>query len=511
MFSEFFPCKFFFSLFGMLLVLVGTLLPFTKTRYDKLRKRRVLEWVSERRKSVFWGVLFLGIFLRTLNVDLFLITDESFYIYAAKQVYLGYKPYSDFFFSQPPFEIYLTAFSFEFLGLGLLQARLLPFIFSILSMVLVYLISRKVYGKTPDYALLSLALFSLTQSMIVISPQAILYSTMIFTALSSLYLFILGLEQNNVRFLFAAGVLAGLSFWSKLSGVVVLAAESLYVLWVFREKSVKPVLAVFSGFSLVFLAFFIFFYSPGFIHQVFIHHSLFADCPLIGKLLLFCVVVLYNPLIVLFGALGVTKKRDNKLADLFILLLFFFGLLLFALKHPCIQGNIILYFAPLTIPLSILGAKPLGDLTQDKVFWLLGVFLFTLLLVGSGEEYTENLFQASDYVKNNLGENDLIIGNPTVAPAIAFICNVDIPLDGIEFFMNRFYAENTSEEYFQELMVDVRYAIALENLNDSRIVHDFLVDKKLFNPPKQSYFSSYLNESCYVEERLGKIILYRCS
>ncbi|MBD3262138.1 MAG: hypothetical protein GF334_10820, partial [Candidatus Altiarchaeales archaeon] len=261
MFSEFFPCHSFFIVFGFILILLGTLLPFKKKRYRGLKKKTLVNWVSENRRPVFYGILVLGVFLRTLNLEFFLVTDEPFYIYAAKQVYLGYEPYADFFFSQPPLEVYLTASSFKLFGLGLLQARLIPFIFSIASMILVYRISRRVYPKNPDYALLSFALFTLTHSMIVVPTQAILYSPMIFLGLSSTYFFIAGLEGERGFYLFGAGVLAGFSLWSKLSGGVFLVAEAVYILWFFRGKSLRLLIPLVTGFSLVSSFFFGYFYS----------------------------------------------------------------------------------------------------------------------------------------------------------------------------------------------------------------------------------------------------------
>ncbi|MBD3260241.1 MAG: hypothetical protein GF334_00960 [Candidatus Altiarchaeales archaeon] len=77
--------------------------------------------------------------------------------------------------------------------------------------------------------------------------------------------------------------------------------------------------------------------------------------------------------------------------------------------------------------------------------------------------------------------------------------------------MNRFHAENASKKYFEETVGGADYLISLKKGNNSRLVRDFLEEKRLYKAPENNEFRDYLNESCFREAIVGEIVFYRCS
>ena len=69
-------------------------------------------------------ILALGIFLRTFTITEPSLSDDAHYAYIAEEVFLGARPYEDFFLSHPPLNFYLTAVSYSVFGVGIAAADL---------------------------------------------------------------------------------------------------------------------------------------------------------------------------------------------------------------------------------------------------------------------------------------------------------------------------------------------------------------------------------------------------
>lgn len=61
------------------------------------------------------------------------VNDESLYNVMAKLTSEGLSPYRDFFFAHPPVPLYFQALVFRIFGFGMVQARILPFVNSLLA------------------------------------------------------------------------------------------------------------------------------------------------------------------------------------------------------------------------------------------------------------------------------------------------------------------------------------------------------------------------------------------
>jgi 4-amino-4-deoxy-L-arabinose transferase-like glycosyltransferase len=70
-------------------------------------------------------------------------SDENVYFLMSKRVIKGEIPYKDFNFVHPPFQIYTIAIFFKLFGISLVSGKLSAIIFSSLSSIMVFLLSKK--------------------------------------------------------------------------------------------------------------------------------------------------------------------------------------------------------------------------------------------------------------------------------------------------------------------------------------------------------------------------------
>ena len=144
---------------------------------------------SENKGALFWIRVICTITLVCLFllVGYYMITfaqlnsDEGWYLYAAKQVYQGQRPYQDFAFTQMPLLPYIY-------GLGLLfwksmyAGRLISFLIFCINLVLLYQMSQKTFK--PESFLWLLLIFT-------VYPDGFYFDTIVKTYALTFFLFVL--------------------------------------------------------------------------------------------------------------------------------------------------------------------------------------------------------------------------------------------------------------------------------------------------------------------------------
>ncbi|MFC2154667.1 glycosyltransferase family 39 protein, partial [Candidatus Altiarchaeota archaeon] len=123
-------------------------------------------------RTILLAIIFLGILLRISFWPFFTPTDEGIYIYQAGQLYSGNRPYIDFALVHPPLYHYLTSIIFQIFGVGLLQAKILPLVLSILSLPLFYKTAKLFLDDLE--AMLSTLVYSLSYGIVLMTSTAIL-------------------------------------------------------------------------------------------------------------------------------------------------------------------------------------------------------------------------------------------------------------------------------------------------------------------------------------------------
>ncbi|VVB54942.1 Dolichyl-phosphate-mannose-protein mannosyltransferase [uncultured archaeon] len=422
-------------------------------------------------------VFAFGVVLRLFYLLTFSFNDEPFYIYAAYQVFLGHQPYVDFFFSQPPLDLILTALVFRLFGVGVVQFHLMPFLLSVASLPLMYLLSRRVLGDGAG-AVFSTLLFSTSLLLGSLTATNNLYSTMTFMSMLSLWLFLDGVKKERPTLLFFAGIAASMAFWSRLFGILPLACEILFLAWSQRQRSIRPVLHIAGGFIAFSAVVLLFFYSPNFVYQVFLHHSKFPDCYVEGKLIHLLGSAFKELLVWVFGVAGVlaylfrrpAKKKDSNGSYLILFYLALAFLAVVFVKRPCFFSHVYMHSVILLFPLCVFGGWFIARIPVR--FILLVVMAVSLSISACSDSlidvYSQNqqVITAVSYVQNKTNSGDLIFGSPAVTGVAAILSGRIIPPDGIEFFENRFYADNVSVGYFSNVtkgvacFIDTNYQVS---------------------------------------------------
>lgn len=146
---------------------------------------------------IFLGILVLGIFLRAYNLDAeSLWTDEAFSVMHAQQsspalVIAGIAQTE----AAPPGYYLLLHYWMQFLGDMVFMIRLLSVIFSLLAVVMLFLLVRMLLNT--NIALLAALFMSVTMLQIEYAQEARLYALFTFLSLASAYFFTRGHKNND--------------------------------------------------------------------------------------------------------------------------------------------------------------------------------------------------------------------------------------------------------------------------------------------------------------------------
>jgi 4-amino-4-deoxy-L-arabinose transferase-like glycosyltransferase len=123
--------------------------------------------ILRRLRAAEWGitvaglgcVLFFFALLKLYSLN-FVKGDEHMYFYMSLLVSKGKWPYRDFFFSHPPLQLYLMGALYKLFGYSLALSKAVPSLAAMVSGVYVYLLGRRLVGRSE--ALLAVVLFLFT-------------------------------------------------------------------------------------------------------------------------------------------------------------------------------------------------------------------------------------------------------------------------------------------------------------------------------------------------------------
>ena len=99
-------------------------------------------------KKLLFSIVLVSLLL-VFSIKLYFIhpsfSDENIYYAMGKALSEGQKPYFDFNFVHPPIQLYLLSAIFKTFGPSLIVAKILPLAASSLSVILMFLISKKLF------------------------------------------------------------------------------------------------------------------------------------------------------------------------------------------------------------------------------------------------------------------------------------------------------------------------------------------------------------------------------
>lgn len=170
---------------------------------------------SKNRLTIIIIALFSLVQLLFLTQPLSLVWDEQHYVKAARLMVRGYPDYN---IAHPPLGKQMIAASMKALGDNPWGWRVPSFLFSITTIVLIFVFARRFFGEKA--ALLATLLLALDPLWIAVSRLAMLDVFATFFAVLFFMLMFHYLEKPNLKLAVASGTALGASLAAKWSGVL---------------------------------------------------------------------------------------------------------------------------------------------------------------------------------------------------------------------------------------------------------------------------------------------------
>ena len=206
---------------------------------------------SAKTKKIFFGILILAAILRFWALGAAdMIDDEIYYTFRS----IGYLDYVgaaeqttpvDWFYplpgwthlsfhDHPPLIFLVQHLFFQLFGVSIFVSRLPLALAGLVSLWLVYLITKKLFTETT--ALLAMGWLAVLSATVWLSRMALMESLVVMFMLLAWYLFLLALEKPNYWYWW--GLAVGLSLLTKYTALPILAGFFLYLL-IFQRRVFK--------------------------------------------------------------------------------------------------------------------------------------------------------------------------------------------------------------------------------------------------------------------------------
>ncbi len=168
-------------------------------------------------RRIILALIALGILFRAATIGMLTQSDEAVYLMMARSITEGKIIYRDFFALQPPAAYLAYGLMFEFFGVGILQAKIIPLIFSVGIILLVHHTARTLYG--PNAGLASLSIASLSTGLVVLTRSALLYAECLFFSTLAVHLVLTARGRDNRLAFLLAGLCTGVASSYRLFGL----------------------------------------------------------------------------------------------------------------------------------------------------------------------------------------------------------------------------------------------------------------------------------------------------
>jgi 4-amino-4-deoxy-L-arabinose transferase-like glycosyltransferase len=117
----------------------------------------------------------------------------------------------------PPLYYWITH-AMLYLDVSVFSLRIVPVIFGVLSIPLVYFLGSELYSDRAG--IISAMILTISQSHIFYSQEARSYTMLLFFAILTLYLYLKCFKTNETRYFILLGVVSGVAFWTHFWSVI---------------------------------------------------------------------------------------------------------------------------------------------------------------------------------------------------------------------------------------------------------------------------------------------------
>lgn len=190
-------------------------------------------------RSPFWILLIILVFgaiLRILAFSGYIAGDDFNYIARSFQIADGRFEESSRHWDLRLGVVLPTAFLFNVLGPSLFGAYAIPFLMSLSCIPLAYFLGLQVY-QDPKVSLLGAAIVAMFPLDVIMATHLFPDMGIAFCSVAALYVFILAEKRNSNQLYFLAGLLVGLAYLQRETGLYVLLPAAIYIAYTWRWRS----------------------------------------------------------------------------------------------------------------------------------------------------------------------------------------------------------------------------------------------------------------------------------
>ncbi len=335
-------------------------------------------------------IFILGIGLR---IKLFILNPSLYHDETSLALNILNKNYMDFFkvldygHVAPPIFMCLTKFITDIFSINDYTLRILPFIFSILSLPLFYIVSKDIFKNKPVLLFINLA-FILNQQLLYYSNIFKQYSSDVFFVLLTVVLFNFLIKESSIFKQFLINLILALMLWISQPAFIFVCAGYFYLFFKsLKEKKLKkylisiiPIILMSILFLYWYFKFFTNTYNDEFMHRYWANDfmNIFNFFPLIIKYLKYIfqpITYLLMPFLLFIMGFFLSIKTQNLYIKILNLGLIFTIILSFCRIYP-FHERLILYLIPVFLIICFLPLEKFFDRKYSRIFII-------ILLIGT--------------------------------------------------------------------------------------------------------------------------------
>ncbi len=343
-------------------------------------------------KKLFLLLLFIGVFLRVADIGDLLYQEESTWGIALRDA-SGYEGASAYI-PHPPLGIMIFKIMTAIFGIGLI--RMVPIIFGIINILLVYKIAKEHFGEKAAFYAAGLMLFSFWH--FVASLQVDMEGSILtFMLIMTFWAYLKYTDSKQGKWLVITSILFGLSLLTKITAVLIIPIIGLHSLLARRNiidsaKELLPICAI-GGFLFIAWAGASYFFQRAIFDNVFGHAAsatytsgmrVFSLLPMVYFLLwstpLFSLLLIHS----FFSGNGLNKNDKNSSNKKYF---FQIWAILPIIAYMFIGEDFIATYdryLMITIPaLAILGGFVISSFKLEKKDYYFGGIIFLLSIIGA--------------------------------------------------------------------------------------------------------------------------------
>jgi len=447
----------------------------------------------KKKNIIYYSILFVIIIvylgIKSTNLE-YSFSDENTYFYMGKLVADGNLPYKDFFLSHPPLQIFFLALVFKIFGFNFVLLKLLPTLFTVITVFFIFLIMKKFNGV---YSILSIILFFFSYDCLRFSTYNMGVNLALMFLIIGFYLFFI--KKN----FFFSGILFGLAGLTRFIALIPFLVILIFLL----IKNRKLFLKFLAGFSVIFILInliLILAFGNKYILDVFKYHFLKPKTAGERKFAIFYRMIKLNILLFLPTLFFFVDKKRKQISMVALISVIY---LLFLISLNKIFGY---YFMILFPSLAILGSYSLINLinkirvnkkiTYTILFIVIIIFSFFSVRNYINYDYQNfnNVEEISEFIRLNSDENEEIFGDDSTVPLLALLSERNIALK---------FADSNNLR-FRSGITDINKVIDELRIEGVKFIINYKEDigkiTAIYGPMYMDEFSDYVNDDCRLEK-----------